>query len=62
MRGKVYWLDPEEAASVLKLKHKASQDPCEIHALRWYDQAICQTHQLEYRVGYEGLLGWFLNY
>jgi len=62
MQGKVYWLDPEEAESVVKLKHKAPKDRCEIYAPRWYDPAVCLTHRLEHRVGYEGTLGWLLNY
>ncbi len=61
MRGKVYWLHPEVAQSVLMDKQNASKAPCEIDERRWYETAVCETHRLEVRAN-EGLLGFLLNY
>lgn len=55
MKGKVYWLHPEAAESVLEQKRYATFAPCEI-----YDQK-CQTHRLEIKAN-EGAAGWLLNY
>jgi hypothetical protein len=61
MRGKVYWLHPESAESLLIKKRSAKAAPCEIDERRWYETAVCETHRLEVKAD-EGVIGWILNY
>ena len=63
MRGKVYWLHPEVAESLLRDKRDASFAPCEIYDRGWAWPAKCETHRdLMKPGGDDGIFGWLFNY